>query len=572
MKNENIFNIFASDNQSAIDNSIMDLKTNRIVERIWDKDFTVWSDKPNEITNRLGWLKSPGASLKMLDEINEFVESVKKDGYTNALLLGMGGSSLAPEVFSKTFRTKAGYLHLEVLDSTHPEAVIEYAERFDPVKTLYIVSTKSGGTVETFSFMKFFFNQTLKKVGKENVGKHFVAITDPGSGLETIAKQLDFRKIFLNDPNIGGRYAALSLFGVVPAALIGMDIKKLLNTAQEMVHESEAIDSSVNTPSEIGVVMGTLAEKGRDKITFITSDQLSYFGNWVEQLIAESTGKIGKGILPVVGEEVLTPDNYSNDRFFTYLRLKNDHSNDVKVKKLIKAGHPVIEIVLKDIYDLGGEFFRWEIATSIASWRIGITPFDQPNVEAAKILARNLLAQYEKEGKLPHINHNFEYENVKVYTNDNSDSFDNLLKKYFGDNNKEFRNKGNEYISIQAYLKPDSKTDILLHKLQTLLQTKYKSAVTIGYGPRFLHSTGQLHKGDAGKGLFIQFISESKNDIPIPQNPGEDKSIMTFRTLIKAQAFGDRGALIDGKRNVISFIFDEFDVEKSLNKIIKKFN
>jgi len=572
MNNQNTLKVFAGDHQSAIDNTLLELKTERIVERIWDKDFTVWSDKSTEISNRLGWLKSPDASLNMLDEIIEFVESVIIDGYKSVLLLGMGGSSLSPEVFSKTFGTKEGYLNLEVVDSTHPKSIIDFAERFDPAKTLYIVSTKSGGTVETFSFMKFFYNQTLAKVGIENAGKHFVAITDPGSGLETAAKQLKFKKIFLNDPNIGGRYAALSLFGVVPAALIGIDIKKLLNNAQVMANSSENKDSGTNTPAMLGVVMGALAEKGRDKITFITSDQLSYFGNWVEQLIAESTGKIGKGILPVVGEEVLTPERYSNDRYFIYLRLENDHSRDSSVKEVINANYPVVEITVKDIYDLGGEFFRWEMATSIASWKIGITPFDQPNVEAAKILARNLLNQYEKEGKLPHINHNFDYENVKVYTSDNSDSFENLLKSYFGKDDKEFRSKQNQYISIQAYLKPDYKTDALLHKLQTILQTKYKSAVTVGYGPRFLHSTGQLHKGDAGKGLFIQFISESTNDIPIPQNPGEDKSIMTFGTLIKAQAFGDRGALIDAKRKVISFMFDESDVEKSLNEIINKFN
>ena len=575
MTDQKLFKVILHEHQIYIDNAMLELKSERIVERIWEKDFTVWSDKPTEITNRLGWLKSPAASLEMADEIIEFVELARKDGFKKVLLLGMGGSSLAPEVFSKTFGTKEGFLYLEIVDSTHPEAIIDYAERFEPVDTLYIVSTKSGGTVETFSFMKYFFNQALKKVGKENVGKHFVAITDPGSGLETIGKQLGFRKIFLNDPNIGGRYAALSLFGIVPAALIGIDIKKLLNNAESIVKNSCGVNSIINddnTSAVLGVILGTLAEKGRDKISFITSEQLSYFGNWVEQLIAESTGKEGKGILPVVGEEVLKPDNYYNDRYFIYLRLEDDHSKDSSVKELINAKHPVVEIVLNDVYELGGEFFRWEMATILAGWKLEIQPFDQPNVESAKILSRKFLAQYEKEGTLPHVKHNFEFENVKVYANDNSDSIENIVKKYFGNDDKEFRDKENEYISIQAYLKPESKTDALLHKLQTLLQTRYKSAVTVGYGPRFLHSTGQLHKGDAGKGMFIQFISESKNDIPIPQNPGEEKSIMTFGTLIKAQAFGDRGALIDGKRNVISFMFDEADVEKSLNEIINKFN
>ncbi|MDP2366163.1 MAG: bifunctional transaldolase/phosoglucose isomerase, partial [Ignavibacteria bacterium] len=573
-KEEKSFNLFPGDYQSAIDNAVMDLKMERVVERIWEKDYKVWSDSPNEITNRLGWLKSPDVSLEISDEIIEFVESVKKDGYTNALLLGMGGSSLAPEVFSKTFGTKDGYLDLSVLDSTNPEAVLEYSKKLDPAKTLYIVSTKSGGTVETFSFMKFFYNQTLAKVGIENVGKHFIAITDPNSGLETVAKQLNFRKIFINDPNIGGRYAALSLFGIVPAALLGIDIKELLNRSAIMVCNSEGVNCPVhgdNTPAKLGVMMGELANRGRDKITFITSDQLSYFGNWVEQLIAESTGKIGKGILPVVGEEVLTPDNYSNDRFFTYLRLENDHSNDSKVKELIKTGHPVVEIVLKDIYDLGGEFFRWEMATSIASWRTGITPFDQPNVEAAKILAREMLTDYAKEGKLSQPNPNFETNGIKVYSNDDSKDFNSLINSQFGLDTDDFQKKGNQYIAIQAYVKPDESVDKLLHSFRTLLQKKYKSAVTVGYGPRFLHSTGQLHKGDAGKGVFIQFISSSQIDAAIPDNAGEEKSTMSFGTLITAQAFGDRKALKNSGRKVLSFLIDGSDDVKSIMKIITEF-
>lgn len=574
-KEEKTFNVFPGDYQSAIDNAIMDLKMERIVERIWEKDFTVWSDSPNEITNRLGWLKSPDVSLEMSDEIIEFVESVKKDGYTNALLLGMGGSSLAPEVFSKTFGTKDGYLKLEVLDSTHPEQVLESKNKFNPKETLYIVSTKSGGTVETISFMKYFYTETLKSVGKEKVGNHFIAITDPRSGLETIAKELNFRKIFLNDPNIGGRYAALSLFGIVPAALLGIDIKKLLNNALVMVCNSEGSNCPIhgdNTSAKLGVVMGELANRGRDKITFITSDQLSYFGNWVEQLIAESTGKIGKGILPVVGEEILEPKFYSNDRLFIHLKLENDSSNDEKVEKLIKAGHPVVEIILKDIYDLGGEYFRWEMATAIAGWKLGIQPFDQPNVEAAKILAREMLAEYSKEGKLNQPNPNFETNGIKVYSNDDSKDFNSLINSQFGLDADDFRKKENQYIAIHAYVKPEHKFDELLQSFRTLLQKKYKSAVTVGYGPRFLHSTGQLHKGDAGKGVFIQFISSSQQDAAIPDNAGEEKSTMSFGTLITAQAFGDRKALKNSGRKVITFLFDGKENEKTFKRIIEEFN
>jgi len=344
-KDEKLFKTSLGNCQNEVDSTLAELKEQNIIHRIWAKDYTVWSSKPDEITNRLGWLKSPEVSMAMMEEINEFVEEVKKDGFTQALLLGMGGSSLAPEVFSLTFGLKQGYLDLAVLDSTHPESVLEKAKQFDPDKTLYIISTKSGGTVETLSFMKYFYNQTLKKAGKENAGKHFIAITDPGSKLEQIAKQLNFRKTFLNDPDIGGRYSALSLFGVVPAALIGVDLNELLDNAAAMVCNSEGANCPVygdNTPAQLGCAMGTLANKGRDKITFITSDELSFFGAWAEQLIAESTGKNGKGILPVVGEKVTTPEFYSDDRLFIYLHLINDNSKDAAVQALKDAGHPVL--------------------------------------------------------------------------------------------------------------------------------------------------------------------------------------------------------------------------------------
>jgi glucose-6-phosphate isomerase len=558
-KEEKLFRASLAGYQEEVAEAEMQLRTQRILERIWEKDYKVWSQSSVEIVSRLGWLESPAASLAMADEIIDFVTTVREEGYTHALLLGMGGSSLAAEVFSHSFGVKAGYLDLEVLDSTHPEAVLELARRLDPRKTLYIVSTKSGGTVETFSFMKFFYNQTLALTGKENAGKHFIAITDPESGLETATKKLNFRKIFLNDPNIGGRYAALSLFGIVPAALLGIDIKKLLNRAATMARSCKAANSLVhdaNTSARLGVIMGRLANSGIDKITIITSDQLSYFANWLEQLIAESTGKAGKGILPLVGEEILQADGYAYDRFFVYLRLEDDHAQNAAVRELLKAGHPIVEIVLKDIYDIGGEFFRWEMSTAIASWQMGIQPFDQPNVEAAKILAREILADYLKEGKLSQPSAKFEVAGIKVYTEKNVKDFKKLFGAYFGKNAQDFGNKGNEYIAIQAYLKPDDATWRLLQKFRTIIQKKYKTAVTVGYGPRFLHSTGQLHKGDAGKGLFIQIISRIDKDAPIPDHAGAGKSSMSFGTLIAAQAFGDRQALLTNKRHVITFLID----------------
>ena len=569
-KDEKLFKTSLGNYQKDVDNTIAELKEQNVIDRIWAKDYTVWGDKPDEITNRLGWLKSPEVSMEMMDDITEFVEAVKKDGLTHALLLGMGGSSLAPEVFRLTFGVKEGYLDLAVLDSTHPESVLEKAKQFDPEKTLYIVSSKSGGTVETLSFMKFFYNQTLKKVGEENTGKHFIAITDPGSKLEQIASQLNFRKTFLNDPDIGGRYSALSIFGVVPAALIGVDLNELLDNAAVMVCNSDGANCPVygdNTPAQLGCAMGELANKGRDKITFITSDKLSYFGAWAEQLIAESTGKNGKGILPVVGEEVTTPEFYSDDRLFIYLHLINDKSKDTAVQALKDAGHPVIEIVLKDIYELGGEYFRWEMATAIAGWRTGIQPFDQPNVEAAKILAKEMLAKYLKEGELPQPDEKFNSDGIKVFSESNTNNLNSLINEFFGDDDKQFRNKDNKYVAIHAYIKPDGETTEQLHKLRTAIQKKYKTAVTVGYGPRFLHSTGQLHKGDAGKGVFIQIISKINEDAPIPNNAGEDKSNMTFGVLITSQAFGDRLALLGNKSKVISF-----QLETEVNRALEIFN
>ncbi|KAB2839411.1 MAG: hypothetical protein F9K45_10150, partial [Melioribacteraceae bacterium] len=301
--------------QKIYEDKFQKLVDEKIIERIWKKDYTLWSSNPDEISNRLGWLDSPENSFKSLNEINEFVESVKADGFTHALLMGMGGSSLAPEVFRLTFGVKEGYLDLDVLDSTDPGAVLDKERKLDFTKTLFIVSTKSGGTVETMSFLKYFYNKALDKLGKEKVQKHFIAITDPGSGLEDIAKSLNFRKIFLNDPNIGGRYSALSLFGVVPAALVGVDIQKLLNNAKTYSEESR-LNNDKNSAAVLGIIMGALGEKGKDKVTYIMSPQIKYFGAWVEQLIAESTGKNGKGIIPVDLEEVTSPEFYSNDRIF----------------------------------------------------------------------------------------------------------------------------------------------------------------------------------------------------------------------------------------------------------------
>ena len=539
-----------------------DLRDERIVDRIWEKDFTVWGNKPDEITNRLGWLVSPETTRNFLDEIYSFVNEVKEEGFTDALLMGMGGSSLAPEVFSKMFGTKKDYLNLHILDSTHPEAVLEYSKNLNPLKTLYIVSTKSGGTVETISFMKYFYNLSLKKVGKEKVGNHFVAITDPGSGLESIASNLNFRKIFLNDPDIGGRYSALSLFGTVPAALIGADLNELIERASQIAEACEISGDGIskNTAALLGVILGVLANEGRDKVTFFASEQLSYFGAWVEQLIAESTGKIGKGILPVDLEPVQSVENYANDRVFIFFKLKNDSSFENHIDELKKTGHPVIELELNDIYDLGKEFFRWEFATAVTGWVMGIQPFDQPNVESAKIAARKMMNEYNEKGKLPELQPALESEGTKIFgdikANNLKDAIVSFLSKC---------EKGKSYIAIQAYLKPDENTWQNLQLLRLQILQKYKVATTLGYGPRFLHSTGQLHKGDRGNGIFIQLVSDYLADVGIPDNPGEDKSSISFGTLIKAQALGDRQALLENHRAILRIELDDSQMVKIIN-------
>lgn len=521
------------------------LKSENIVRRIWDKDYSVWSDSPDEVSNRLGWLNSIEASYDSLQEINYFVESAKKEGFKKVILLGMGGSSLAPELFRQTFGVKKGYLDLIVVDSTHPDYISDIENEIVYDETLFLVSTKSGSTVETVSFMKYFFNKSIDKIGKENTGKHFVAITDPGSGLEKTANQLNFRKIFLNDLNIGGRYSALSLFGMVPAALVGIDLEKILSRAEIMANKCS--ESNDNPGVELGVILGVSALDGLNKVTLITSPKLNYFRAWLEQLIAESTGKDGKGILPIDLEEILSVKYYSRDRIFIYIKLRNDNRYNAEINELRDSGFPVISIELEDINDLGKEIFRWEFATIVAGKVLGIQPFDQPNVESSKIVAREMMEKYKDSGNLPSLIPTLSENAISVYSDFKSNNLKDILHEFLMNIVKD-----KSYVAIQAYIKPDKKFYKLLHKIRTTIQKKYKVATTFGYGPRFLHSTGQLHKGDGGDGLFIQILTEQKNDLPIPDNPGENNSSVSFGVLIKAQALGDREAMMANKRKVLT--------------------
>ncbi len=520
--------------QTKVDAALAEMAENRVMARIWAHDHTVWKPEPTEITNRLGWLHTADVMSDNLHHLEALTQAVRADGYTHALLLGMGGSSLAPEVFRKTFGVRDGYLDLAVLDSTDPEAVLAHAEGLDLAHTLFIVATKSGTTVETLSFFRFFYNQVTEAVGSERAGEHFVAITDPGSKLASLASQHDFRATFLNDPNIGGRYSALSYFGLVPAALVGVDVPLLLDRALTRVSACEACVAVGDNPGAwLGAILGELARAGRDKLTLVASPDIASFGDWVEQLIAESTGKEGRGLLPVVGEPLGSPAVYGDDRLFVHLRLHDDEAHDGVLAALEEAGHPVVRLHLHDRYDLGGQVFLWEMATAVAGYRLGINPFYQPNVEAAKVLARQMVAEYTKTGSLPR------GESAPLA----AETLNDFLAQA----------QPGAYVALQAYVQPTAETDAALLALRTLIRDQSRLATTVGYGPRFLHSTGQLHKGDAGLGLFIQFTADDPRDAPIPDAAGLPDASISFGLLKAAQALGDRQALLNVGRRVIRF-------------------
>ncbi len=518
----------------------------RVLARIWEHDHTLWKPEPTEISNRLGWLHVADTMLDSVYRLEELVKAVQADAYTHALLLGMGGSSLAPEVFRKTFGVGDGYLDLAVLDSTDPGAVLAHTQRLNLARTLFIVATKSGGTVETLSLFKYFYNQVMDVVGKDWAGEHFVAITDPGSRLEDLAKGLDFREIFLNDPNIGGRYSALSYFGLVPAALTGVNVSLLLERARLMVSAcSPDIAIQDNPAARLGAAIAEWAKAGRDKMTFIISPFIDIFGDWVEQLVAESTGKEGNGILPVVGESPGPPDLYGEDRLFAYLRLDDENMHNAAADALEQVGYPVLRLHLRDVYDLGGQFFLWELATALAGHRLGINPFDQPNVEEAKMLARRMVAEYTEKGILPAQPPALVDGEISVYGDVSARSMGEALTDFLE------QARVGDYIALQAYIQPTMETGEMLGDLQARLRDRTKLATTLGYGPRFLHSTGQLHKGDAGNGLFVQITTDSSHDLPIPDEAGSPHSSVSFGVLKAAQAMGDRQALLDAGRRVL---------------------
>ena len=534
----------------AVISALESISQNDIVARIWANDYTVWKSAPDEITNRLGWLDAPVDTLKKIQYIRSEIVPIINSGISDVILLGMGGSSLAAEVFKDVFGSTADCPTLRILDTTDPATIAAVTASLNPDKTLFIVSSKSGTTLEVNSLFQYFYNLMLKK-SKTRARGLFLFITDEGSPMAKLAGEVSSLPVFLNNPNIGGRYSALSLPGIVPAALIGVDIERLLQKATSAAQKEKNKKSAGilnDTGASLGATLGTLAQMGRDKLTLIMPESFASFGIWLEQLVAESTGKEGKGILPITGEKLSDPSAYGNDRVFVIFQ-DGTKDNSPKIAVLTAAGHPVITIENNDIYELGAQMFIWEMATAVAAHILKINPFDQPDVESAKKHAHRMIAQYREKKELPLSKPTLTKDQSDVYGTSNGLTIAEVLKNFLG------QVRAFDYVCFQVYLSPTPEVDDALQKLREAIFVKYKLAVTIGYGPRYLHSTGQLHKGDSGNGLFIQLTAENLIDVDIPDRCGSDDSTLTFGTLKTAQAQGDWQALIDAGRRVLRFHF-----------------
>jgi len=531
----------------AVAAAIDDWKRNNKVQRLWQKDASLWTN--TDESSWLGWLPIVDEQIANIAAFKEIAADVKKAKFKHALLLGMGGSSLCPEVLRMTYGKIAGFPELHVLDSTDPAQVKAVENKVDLAKTLCIVSSKSGSTLEPNIFKQYFYERIKAKVGEKEVGNHFIAVTDPGSKMQQVAEADKFRKIFPGVPSIGGRYSALSNFGMVPAAVMGLDVAKFLKNTAEMVKACGASSAADANPGVIlGAILGVAANHGRDKITFITSPGISDLGAWLEQLIAESTGKIGKGIIPVDREKLGKPAVYGSDRVFAYLRLasKPNKAQDAAVAALEKAGHPVVRISLPNIYALGQEMFRWEIATAVAGSVIGINTFNQPDVEASKIETRKLTTEYEASGHLPPESPFFEGSGVELYADERNAAalkggakLVDVLKAHLG------RIKPNDYFAVLGYVLMDAANEKTLQEMRHKVRDTKKVATCLGFGPRFLHSTGQAYKGGPNSGVFLQITCDDAKDLPVPGQK------FTFGVVKAAQARGDFAVLAERGRRAL---------------------
>ena len=531
----------------AVAASLEDWKKNNKAARLWKKDASLWTGADE--SNWLGWLNIAEEQLAHADTFKSFAQEVRKSRFKHALLLGMGGSSLCPEVLRKTFGKIGGFPSLHVLDSTDPAQIQAIEAKLNLRSTLCIVSSKSGSTLEPNIYKQYFFERVKAKVGEKEVGSRFIAITDPGSKMQQVAEADKFRKIFFGVPSIGGRYSALSNFGMVPAAVMGLEVSKFLNNTQQMVQAcGPASLADANPGVLLGTILGVSANHGRDKITIITSPGIFDLGAWLEQLIAESTGKVGKGIIPVDRERLAKPAVYGNDRVFAYLRLasKPSKAQDAAVATLEKAGHPVVRITLPNVHSLGQEFFRWEIATAVAGSIIGINAFNQPDVEASKVETRKLTSEYETTGKLPPEVPFFEASGIQLFADER-----NVAAIHGGLNLAEVLNmhlsrlRPGDYFAVLGYIPMNSENEKALQAIRHAVRDKKKVATVLGFGPRFLHSTGQAYKGGPNSGVFLQITCDNAKDLPVPGQK------YTFGVVKAAQARGDFAVLAERGRRAL---------------------
>ena len=532
--------------------------------RLWSHDPALWTADPagqEEVRKRMGWLDLPRSSRAAVQEINDFTQRVHSDGLTHVLLLGMGGSSLAPEVLSRIYSALApseksaasAGLTFSILDSTDPAQVLETAGQFPPQKTLYIVSSKSGGTAEVNALFDYFWQQT------SGDGSHFVAITDPGTTLEALANARGFRKTFLADPAVGGRFSALSHFGLVPAALIGFNVEHLLQRARWMMRQSTASVSGARNPGLVlGAVLGQAAVEGRDKLTILADRPLASLGAWLDQLVDESSGKQAKGILVVDGEPVAEPERYGADRIFVYLR--QDGSLDSQVDMLRLAGHPALLFDISDMYDLSAEFYRWEVATAFACAVLGVNAFDQPDVQDSKTRTVKKVEVYKQTGKLEEGQPLWNSAGIRAYSTVDlaGTGLEQILQAFLG-----LAHVGKNYVAINAYLPRNPAMAAALTELRLAIRARTGCATTVGFGPRFLHSTGQLHKGGPDTGLFLQITADPLSDLEIPTLK------MRFGVLERCQALGDYEALAARRRRILRLHLSSPDLLAGMVKAIR---
>ena len=540
--------------------AVADWGNHNKVRRLWQRDASLWTN--SDEGQWLGWLDIVEKQMADLSKFQQFSEEVQKDKFSDVLLLGMGGSSLCPEVLAKTYGQIDGFPRLHVLDSTDPQQVKAFEDAVNLERTLFIVSSKSGSTLEPNIFKKYFFERTKEIVGPSKAGSRWIAITDPGSKLQEEAQADNFRYIFHGVPSIGGRYSALSNFGIVPAAAMGVSVSKFLAHAQTMVQACTA-DVASNPGVMLGLILGSAAKLGHDKLTIVASPAIYDLGAWLEQLIAESTGKQGKGIIPVDREELTGPEGYGKDRIFAYLRFDPapDSNQDEHLAALEKAGHPVIRISLKDTYDLSQEFFRWEIATAVAGSVIAINAFNQPDVEASKIETRKLTNEYEQSGSLPPERPIFEQAGIKLFADpDNASAVNrgNLaghVKAHLD------RIQPGDYFAVLGYIQMNREHEARLQEIRHAVRDAKQVATCLGFGPRFLHSTGQAYKGGPNDGVFLQITCDDTQDLPVPG------ANYTFGVVKAAQARGDFQVLADRGRRALRVHLGK-DVEVGLSEML----